>query len=191
MNQDNVLKKEFAKKDVERLRNLMQGKYGDKTQTSVGYTKKHISHKEGDIWEENDRKWTIKNGIKQNITKLDAAKKAHMMPLLCPNCKKVMKNRNDNTYYKVHKTCFRCVVLKEDKLKREGKWDEYHKGIINNEIDNKINDFKLWIQDKVEESNSGHVSEDGDVERWVGKVNKDKVDDNIKDVVKYLESLKK
>lgn len=25
MNQDNVLKKEFAKKDVERLRNLMQG----------------------------------------------------------------------------------------------------------------------------------------------------------------------
>lgn len=191
MNQDNVLKKEFAKKDVERLRNLMQGKYGDKTQTSVGYTKKHISHKEGDIWEENGRKWTIKNGIKQNITKLDAAKKAHMMPLLCPNCKKVMKNRNDNTYYKVHKTCFRCVVLKEDKLKREGKWDEYHKGIINNEIDNKINDFKLWIQDKVEESNSGHVSEDGDVERWVGKVNKDKVDDNIKDVVKYLESVKK
>ena len=191
MSQDNVLKKEFAKKDVERLRNLMQGKYGDKTQTSVGYTKKYESHKEGDIWEENDRKWTIKNGIKQNITKLDTAKKAHMMPLLCPNCKKVMKNRNDNTYYKVHKTCFRCVVLKEDKLKREGKWDEYHNGIINNEIDNKIKDFKLWIQDKVEESNSGHVSEDGDVERWVGKINKDKVDDNIKDVVEYLESLKK
>ena len=191
MNQDNVLKKEFAKKDVERLRNLMQGKYGDKTQTSVGYTKKYLSHKEGDIWEENDRKWTIKNGIKQNITKLDTAKKAHMVPLLCPNCKTVMKNRNDSTYYKVHKTCFRCVVLKEDKIKREGKWDEYHNGIINNEIDNKIKDFKLWIQDKVEESNSGHVSEDGDVERWVGKVNKEKVDDNIKNVVEYLESLKK
>jgi hypothetical protein len=30
MSQDNVLKKEFARKDVERLRNLMQGKYGDK-----------------------------------------------------------------------------------------------------------------------------------------------------------------
>ena len=191
MNQDNVLKKEFAKKDVERLRNLMQGKYGDKTQTSVGYTKKYESHKEGDIWEENDRKWTIKNGIKQNITKLDTAKKAHMVPLLCPNCKTVMKNRNDSTYYKVHKTCFRCVALKEDKIKREGKWDEYHNGIINNEIDNKIKDFKLWIQDKVEESNSGHVSEDGDVERWVGKVNKEKVDDNIKNVVEYLESLKK
>jgi hypothetical protein len=36
MSQDNVLKKEFAKKDVERLRNLMKGKYGEKTQVSVG-----------------------------------------------------------------------------------------------------------------------------------------------------------
>ena len=191
MNQDNVLKKEFAKKDVERLRNLMQGKYGDKTQTSVGYTKKEEFHKEGDIWEEDDRKWTIQNGIKQNVTKLDSAKKAHMVPLLCPNCKKVMKNRNDSTYYKVHKTCFRCVILKEDKLKREGKWDEYHNGIINNEIDNKIKDFKLWVEDKLLESNSSHVSEAGDVERWVGKVNKEKVDENIKNVVEYLESLKK
>ena len=191
MNQDNVLKKEFAKKDVERLRNLMQGKYGDKTQTSVGYTKKEEFHKEGDIWEEDDRKWTIQNGIKQNVTKLDSAKKAHMMPLLCPNCKKVMKNRNDSTYYKVHKTCFRCVILKEEKLKREGKWDEYHNGIINNEIDNKIKDFKLWVEDKLLESNSSHVSEAGDVERWVGKVNKEKVDENIKNVVEYLESLKK
>ena len=29
---DNVLKKEFNKKDVQRIRNLVQGKYGDKTE---------------------------------------------------------------------------------------------------------------------------------------------------------------
>ena len=29
---DNVLKKEFNKKDVNRIRNLVQGKYGDKTE---------------------------------------------------------------------------------------------------------------------------------------------------------------
>ena len=191
MDQDNVLKKEFAKKDVERLRNLMQGKYGDKTQTSVGYTKTQQFHKEGDIWEENDIKWTIKEGIKQNITKLDSAKKAYIMPILCPNCKTVMKNRNDSTYYKIHKTCFRCVVLKEEKIKKEGKWQEYHNTIVNNEIDNKIKDFKLWVQEKLNESNEGHVTEDGDVERWVGKINTERVDDNVKDVVEYLESLKR
>ena len=82
-------------------------------------------------------------------------------------------------------------MLKEEKIKKEGKWQEYHNTIVNNEIDNKIKDFKVWVQEKLNESNDGHVTEDGDVERWVGKVNKEKVDDNIKNVVEYLESLKK
>lgn len=62
-----MLNKEFQKKDVQRLRNLVQGKYGDKTTVGVGYSKKYINHEEGDVWEENGRQWTIKNGIKQNV----------------------------------------------------------------------------------------------------------------------------
>ena len=76
MSKDTVLKKEFQKKDVERLRNLMQGKYGEKTRSSVGFSQAEIFHNEGDIWEADGRTWTIKDGIKQNITKLDKAKKA-------------------------------------------------------------------------------------------------------------------
>mgnify|MGYP003135916150 CR=1 FL=1 len=64
-----VLKKEFKKQDVERIRNLVKGKYGDKTRSSVGFTKKTEFHKEGDIWESDGRFWTIKDGIKQNVTK--------------------------------------------------------------------------------------------------------------------------
>jgi hypothetical protein len=67
---DNVLKKEFQEKDVQRLRNLMTGKYGEKTTVGAGYTKQKEFHEEGDIWEEDGRQWTIKNGIKQNVTKL-------------------------------------------------------------------------------------------------------------------------
>ena len=37
---DNVLKKQFAEKDVNRLRNLVKGKYADKSTASVGFTKK-------------------------------------------------------------------------------------------------------------------------------------------------------
>ena len=103
MSKENVLKKEFQKRDVERLRNLMTGKYGDKTRSSVGFSKKQEFYKEGDIWEADGRTWTIKDGIRQNITKLDKAKKAHVMPLLCPKCKKVMKNRNDKTFYNIQK----------------------------------------------------------------------------------------
>ena len=82
-----MLKKEFNPTDVTRIRNLVKGKYGSKTQQSVGYSKKQNFYKEGDIWEENGRKWTIKDGIKQNITVLDDAKKAYNMPLFCPKCK--------------------------------------------------------------------------------------------------------
>jgi hypothetical protein len=191
MSQDSVLKKEFAKKDVERLRNLMQGKYGEKTQTSVGYVKKTEFYNEGDIWEADGRTWTIKDGIKQNITKLDAAKKAHLMPLMCPCCGTIMKNKNDKTYYKIHKTCFRCVVVKEDKLKREGKFEEYQQEIKNTEIDNKIKDFKLYVAEKMLESNTGFISEAGDVEKWSGKINEELVDKHVKEVIEYLESLKK
>jgi len=52
---DNILKKEFQKKDVERLRNLIKGKSNQKTGQGVGYTKKEEFHKEGDIWMENNR----------------------------------------------------------------------------------------------------------------------------------------
>ena len=65
MSQDNVLRKEFSKKDVQRARNLVQGKAGDRTTEGIGYSKKDMFYKEGDIWEENGRKWTIKEGIKK------------------------------------------------------------------------------------------------------------------------------
>ena len=185
-----VLKKQFQEKDVQRLRNLMTGKYGDKTIKSVGYKKAEVTHSEGDIWEEDGRTWTIKEGIKQNITKLDKAKKAYNMPLFCPKCKKIMKNRHDPIYWKIHKTCWNCVIAKEDQLKKEGKMDEYEGKIKNSELDNTIEDFKLYVKEKMEESNTGFVSEAGDVEKWMGKLNKEKVDEYTKEVIEYLESLK-
>ena len=53
---DNVLKKDFNKKDVERLRNLVKGKASERTTQGIGYTKKEEFHKEGDIWAD-DRDW--------------------------------------------------------------------------------------------------------------------------------------
>ena len=52
MSKETVLKKQFQKRDVERLRNLMKGKYGEKTRSSVGFSKADDFYKEGDVWEE-------------------------------------------------------------------------------------------------------------------------------------------
>ena len=186
-----MLKKSFQKKDVTRIRNLVKGKSGEKISSQVGYKKSDDHHTEGDIWESNGRTWTIKDGIKQNITKLDAAKQAHLMPLLCPKCGKVMRNRNDKPFYKIHKKCFNCVIDFEAELKRTGKWEEYENKIHNDEIDNKIKDFKEWIYNKANEK-STYVSEAGDVERWVGaKIDLDRVDEYVKESVEYLEALKR
>lgn len=184
------LKKEFQEKDVQRLRNLVQGKHGEKTRSSVGFSKADEFHDEGDIWESDGRTWTIKGGIKQNITKLDKAKKAHNMPLFCPNCSKVMKHRNDKTFYNIHKMCFNCVIDKEHQLKKEGKFKEYQQNIKNNEIDNHIKEFKEFVEESINESSKSFISEDGDLEKWSGKINKDLADQHTEEVIKYLNSLK-
>jgi len=189
MSKDTVLKKEFQKKDVERLRNLMQGKYGEKTRSSVGFTNKQEFHKEGDVWESDGRTWTIEKGIKQNITKLDKAKKAHNMPLFCPNCSKLMK-RVDKPYYNVHRYCLDCHAKAEDKLKKEGKYEEHYNKINNKIIDDRIEEYKHYVKERINESNSSFVSEDGDVENWVGKIDVDKVNEYTSYVIEHLESLK-
>jgi len=79
----------------------------------------------------------------------------------------------------------------EVKLRKEGKWEEYEKQIHNNEIENKIIEYKLWVEEKLKESNSSFVSEDGDVENWTGKINVELVNKSIEETVKYLESLKR
>ena len=42
---------------------------------TVGWRPPTKDYKEGDVWTDAEgKKWTIKNGIKQNVTKLDTAK---------------------------------------------------------------------------------------------------------------------
>ena len=98
-----MLKKEFKRKDVDRMRNLIKGNANVSSETQIGYKKSQIERKEGDIWTENKKTWTIKNGIKQTISKLDNIKKEIFMPLCCPSCGKVMKKRLDKPNYRVHK----------------------------------------------------------------------------------------
>lgn len=188
---DNILKKEFKKNDVERIRNLVQGKYGEKTTQSVGYQKKVIDRKEGDVWEEDDRKWTIKEGIRQNVTKLDKAKEAYVTPLFCPNCNTLMKKRFDSDYYKIHKKCFDCVIKFEAEMKKAGLWEEYEKNIINSDLDGFAKSFKEYVEDQLTQSNNSFITEAGDVEKWDGGLNKERVLESLNKTIKHLNTLKK
>ena len=69
------MKKGISESKVKRMRNLLTKNYNDKTKIRSGYTKKETIYKEGDLWKENGKQWTIKNGINRTINKLSAARK--------------------------------------------------------------------------------------------------------------------
>ena len=188
---DNVLKREFGKKDVTRLRNLMTGKQDSKTGQSIGYNKKQTFHKEGDIWEEDGRKWTIKDGIKQNITKLDRAKKAHLKPLLCPKCNNIMNKPFDKGYYNQFGTCFKCFKLFETHLRVAGLYEEFLTKANNNNIDGFIKWYKDYVHEQIDQTNAGFVTEAGDVEKWDSGVDKAKALEALDESIKIFEAAKK
>lgn len=188
MKEQSSLKKEFLKRDVQRMRNIITGKNGDRTAILAGWDKATEDHKEGDSWEDADgRRWTIKNGIKQSITKLDRIKSLAIMPLLCPGCKKPMAvNDINKKMYGIHQMCLDCVIDMEAKIKQEGQWDEYAKNIMNSNKNASLEDFEkaveMWMQEK-----DTFVSESGEVESWQGG-DKQKIYEEIK---ANLEKLKK
>ena len=187
-----MLKKEFKRKDVQRARNLIMGNTGDSIGTQIGYKKEIKEYKEGDIWTEGRKTWTIKNGIKQTVSKLDKIKKEVFMPLSCPCCGKIMKKRLDKPNYKIHKKCFDCVVKFEHKLKIKGEYENYKKRLVSKNSLDIIDEMESYLLDAVNSSNSSFVSEDGVIERWVGGVNKEEYTKNIKEATNIRrEHLKK
>jgi hypothetical protein len=187
-----MLNKEFKRKDVERMRNLIKGKTGESAELQVGYRAEKKDYKEGDIWEEGGKKWTIKDGIKQTYTKLDRVKKEAILPLFCPNCGSLMKKRLDAKMYKIHKTCFDCVVEMEAKLKREGKYEEYERKMMIDNAKDMVDDYETYLLEAINTSNTQYVSEKGEVERWKGGIDKEKLTKEIKEaVLEFKEKLEK
>jgi hypothetical protein len=184
------LQKDFKSRDVQRMRNLITKNYGDKTITQAGYTKQSVEHKEGDVWEENGKNWTIKNGLKQTTTRLDNIKKSILLPIVCPSCSKAMANDFLNKkMWPIHKMCFDCVINMEGKLKREGRFEEYQRNMVHSGIKTHIKEMEdLLLELALGSSKESFVTEAGDIEEWRGG-NLDATQ-MIKDLQEYIQSLK-
>ena len=186
MSNTGQLKKEFAQKDVQRMRNIISGKTGDRTGIQSGYEKTRQEYKEGDIWEENGKQWTIKNNIKQTVTKFDKLKKLVVLPYTCPKCKKHMPATELNKkMYSIHNTCFDCVVEMETKLKIKGKYAEYEKSLLNANKNHMLIDLEQVLDNWINETDS-FVSEDGVVESWSKGKGNDEFYKNAKENIKIL-----
>jgi bacterioferritin-associated ferredoxin len=186
---ESMLQREFKGKDVQRMRNIITKDYTAKTTTQVGYSKAQINRKEGDIWDENGKKWTIKNGIKQTITRFDKLKEAINLPLTCPKCGKAMKNHNLNKkMWPLHKMCFDCVIVMETELKRTGQYEEYVRNLTTRGIKTYIVELESALLElALEDSNEEFVTEQGDIEKWAGKgIDKQKLTEEIQEYIQKL-----
>jgi bacterioferritin-associated ferredoxin len=186
---ESMLQREFKGKDVQRMRNIITKDYTAKTTTQVGYSKAQINRKEGDVWDENGKKWTIKNGIKQTVTRFDKLKEAINLPLTCPKCGKAMKNHSLNKkMWPLHKMCFDCVAVMETELKRTGQYEEYVRNLTTRGVKTYITELESALLElALEDSNEEFVTEQGDVEKWAGKgIDKQKLAEEIQEYIQKL-----
>ena len=185
---ESQLKKEFDSRAVNRVRNLVKKDFTSRTTIGTGYSKRKEKHSEGDIWEEDGRTWTIKNGVKQNITKLDSAKKSMQVPLTCPKCGGSMKHHLAKRMYKIHGFCFDCTVDMEADLRKAGLYDQYEKQMMQGNMQAWAAGLEQWVTEQVNESMT-FVTEEGDVEDWKGNTQKQK-QEMITGMNEYLKHLK-
>jgi len=185
---ESLLKKEFKESDVQRARNLVNKNFTAKTKIQSGYQKSHESRKEGDVWEESGKMWTIKNGLRQNITKLDSVKNSIKIPLTCPKCGGPMKHHLAKKMYKIHGFCFDpCTVEMEGVLRKAGLYSEYEKKMMSGNIKGVLHDIESWVMESLQD-NISMVTEQGDAEEWndISNSNKEKILNNLKEYTKIL-----
>tara|TARA_Y100001972_G_scaffold34235_1_gene42480 strand:+ start:1306 stop:1881 length:576 start_codon:yes stop_codon:yes gene_type:complete len=184
------LKKEFKKSDVKRMRNILTKNYTGGTKQQAGYKKSKVDYKEGDIWEESGRKWTIKDGIKQNITKFDSIKEAVKIPLACPKCKKGMSYFLSKETYKKSKMCFDCYINYISELRKNGLYEQYIRAAEKGNAKYFIQAFEDQIKEVENYIEGSYVTEAGDIEDWKGnlELHKKKITDELKEYIKFLKA---
>ena len=184
------LNKEFSERDIQRMRNIVSGNTADRTRVQAGYQKQTAEYGEGDIWEESGKTWTIKNGIKQTVTKHDKLREMVNMPLKCPECERAMKTTKLNKkMWPIHGKCFDCVVEYETHLKATGKYDPYAKNLMNANKDSFVNDYEQAVEAYINDTGDTFMSEAGDLENWSKAKLNPEVIKTLKENIKQLKEL--
>ena len=183
------LNKEFSKRDVQRMRNIVTGNTADKTRVQAGYEKERPTYSEGDIWEENGKTWTINNGLKQTITKHDKLREMVKFPLKCACDKPMRPTELNKKMWTIHGKCFNCVVEHETHLRKIGKYEEYQKKLMNDNKNTFVDDYEQAVDAFINDQGESFMSEAGDMENWSkAKVNPEIIK-SLKENIKQLREL--
>jgi hypothetical protein len=102
-----------------------------------------------------------------------------------------MDKQLDPFYFKAYNECLDCRTVTETQMKISGTWDTYRIKTFNAEIDNQIEEYKSYFENVLVDTANSYVSENGEVQKWVGGIDKDRAQQSLDEVITYLNSLKK
>ena len=87
-------------------------------------------------------------GVKESggdkISHLTDIMKEARMPWFCPDCKKVMKQRLDDKFWRIFGHCFDCQIQFENKLRIAGTYKEWEENKIRELANNIWGDTKAF-----------------------------------------------
>ena len=122
-------------KDMERqnkaLKDLMSGKEYEKDYVQVGYEGKQQENLGGQTRE----------------SELSKVMQSVRMPLFCPECKKAMKKRLDDKFWRMMGHCMDCQIEIETKLRYQGKFEDYAKRKVLENKKSYVKDLKQSLVD--------------------------------------------
>ena len=166
-----------AERQNKALGNLLKGQEVEK-RSMVGY----------------EGKQKEKGDIKSELTDIMSEVR---MPLFCPKCKKTMKKKLDDKFWRLFEHCWDCQLDFENKLRLEGKYDEWAINRAKNNqkawIDDMIQGVEQWREERPVDQVYDVGIKDPEVKIEKAKVNEKALnklaDDAIKDLKKMRENI--
>tara|TARA_Y100000768_G_scaffold200521_1_gene150749 strand:- start:344 stop:865 length:522 start_codon:yes stop_codon:yes gene_type:complete len=166
-----------AERQNKALGNLLKGQEVEK-RSMVGY----------------EGKQKEKGDIKSELTDIMSEVR---MPLFCPKCKKTMKKKLDDKFWRLFEHCWDCQIDFEHKLRLEGKYDEWSNSRAKNNqkawVDDMIQGIEQWRTERPVDQVYDVGIKDPEVKIEKAKVNEEALnklaDDAIKDLKKMRENI--
>lgn len=177
--------------ELDMLRNRMLRDMQSDSKVIIDFAKNEQTHNEGDIWTEDGKDWIFTDGIIKKLSQIGDALAVITIPNFCPKCGKRIVHEGDEKMYKIHNKCLKCVVEFETKLRIEGKWDEYVKQSVNDDIDWKINKLNNEMDDYFEFSKDRTVMDtDFNTELIENDIDEEIIRKNVAVKLDYLKKMK-
>ena len=164
-----------AKRQNKALQDILSGKEHEKDYVQIGY--------------EGKKKENL--GGKTRESELSKTMQSVRMPWFCPKCKKAMKKKLDNKFWRLMGHCFDCQIDYENKLRVKGEFDNWaEKKMLENQksqlkdLEQSITDFEKTGGKKEWYNNVGVNTPMLEADKW--EMGKEKFEETIQEARDFI-----